>query len=654
MIEKSFSHTLIQKQKTLCNRMPVKSLSREEEKDHLSSSYQRFTGNFDSTALHLFSILTPLLPESLLLRDPVFYPLINEQTPTRCNSALLQVTEHLQDPLQALHAIHAYEYWQQKSNEHGVVFTPRLAAEALIERGLSQERTSGDICTILDPACGTGILLCSVLSRVLHRERIMTARDAAHFIEHSIFGVDRDPVAVSLCRFALLLTLFQLIPYEKDEHVKYFATWYRNIRCGDFLTSRSNDTFRRLDSLHWGNGCLPEQFTHIIANPPYGLSRDGQIRSELLTVYKQEYKYVLSGKPNKYLLFFAAALRRLRDDGRLAFLIPNSWLGIRSARSFRERVLRLGHLTSIDTFKERIFPERGVEAVMVTAQRQHSASFVTRTFRSIHASTPTTEATLFCKEVLEQDSEARIPTGLSSDLLLLQKRFLANTTPLKDSTLSVSPKIALQVYATGKGEPPQTREIIQSHPFHHSKAISSHSKKYLSGRAVSRFSILWENEWLEYGPWVAEHQPIERFQGPRVLVREILGRSPYYCIATYTEAEYLYNRSILHIIPSRGCIQPRQTLLALLLLLNSKTGSFYLRVCGRKSSRALFPKIVLEDLVSFPIPAGFGQSTDFLSQEAERLLHNKISTIPDTIETEIAALYDLTLSEIEDALLATG
>lgn len=631
--------------------MPVKSLSREEQKDHLPSSYQRFTGNFDSTIHHLFSILSPLLPKPLLVKDPIFLSFVDSQIPLRSNSPLPHPSSRLEESLQA---IHEYEYWQQKSNEHGVVFTPTRAAEALIERGLSEKRTSGKERTILDPACGTGILLCSVLSRALQRERIVTAHNAAYFIEHSLFGVDRDPVAVSLCRFALLLTLCKHMPDQHQEHVEYFTTWRRNIRCGDFLTSRSRDTSRRFDSLHWGDGYLPEQFMHIIANPPYGLSRDGQIRPELLNIYKQEYKNVLSGKPNKYLLFLAAALRRLQDDGTLAFLIPNSWLGIRSARRFRKMLLRLGHLTSIDTFKERIFPDRGVEAVIVTAQRQHSASFVTRTFPSIHATVPTTWATLFCKDVLEQDSDARIPTGLSSDLLLLQKRFLAKTIPLKNSSLSVSPKIALQVYATGKGDPPQTRDIVQSHPFHHSRTISSYSKKCLTGRAVSRFSIVWENEWLEYGPWVAEHQPLGRFQGPRVLVREILGRSPYYCIATYTEEEYLYNRSILHIIPTRGCAQPRQTLLALLLLLNSKIGSFYLRVCGRKSSRALFPKIVLDDLLSFPIPHDFQQTAPFLSQEAERLLHNKISIIPDSIENRIAALYDLTLPDVEDALLASG
>lgn len=634
--------------------MPVKSLSREEEKDHLVSSHRLFTNNFETTASRLFSILTPLLTESLIRKDPIFFSLTQSQPPLYNKMPFSHPSLPSLDPLEALHALHEYEYWQQRSNQHGVVLTPIRAAEALVQRGLPCKRSAHETYTILDPACGTGILLGSVLSKVIQEEGILSPHKAAHFIQHSLFGIDRDPVAVSLCRFALLLTLCKLIPERLEEHIDYFTTWRRNIRCGDFLTSRANDTYRRLDSLSWGDSHLPERFTHIIANPPYGLSRDGQIRPELLNIYKQEYKNVLSGKPNKYLLFFAAALRRLQDDGMLAFLIPNSWLGIRSARRFRQTLLRSGHLTSIDTFKERIFPQRGVEAMIVTAQKQHSTSFVTRTFPSIYTTVPTTTATLSCKELLENDSEARIPTGFSSDLLLLQKRFLKETIPLKDSSLSVSPKIALQVYATGKGIPPQTRDVVRTHPFHHSREVSSYSRKYLSGRAVSRFSIGWENEWLEYGPWVAEYQPIERFQGPRVLIREILGRSPYHCIAAYTEEECLYNRSILHILPTRGCTQPRKTLLALLLLLNSKMGSFYLRVCGRKTSRALFPKIVLEDLQCFPIPPNFKHATDLLSQEAERLLKDNVSIVPDTVEMEIAALYDLTLSEVEDALLASG
>lgn len=153
-----------------------------------------------------------------------------------------------------------------------------------------------------------------------------------------------------------------------------------------------------------------------------------------------------------------------------------------------------------------------------------------------------------------------------------------------------------------------------------------------------------------YGPWVAEHQPEDRFRGPRLLVREIINPAPYSFVATYTEEEFFYNRSILHIIPDNDCPYPERFLLGLLLLLNSKVGTLYLKTCGRKTSRTLFPKVVLEDLSAFPIPLNFRECATELAVECKRCLRAPNEAFPASMNREIASLYGLRIEDVESSL----
>jgi len=623
--------------------MQEHSLSREEEKDHLLNGGWTEDSAFIHFITRLFSILTPHIPGSFLLAEPLFTPLRGNELQT-LHSSSSQTT-----PIAALNALHEFGYWKDNNNQHGVILTPEDAADAVIERCFIDTPTPSSL-TILDPACGTGILLCRSLLWAYRNKLFSTSQEAANFIRHSIYGIDRDPVAVSLSRFALLLTLSQLFPEDMSEHLRSYREWKGNFYCGDFLSFRKSDQKRIFDSLEWKNSNLPAQFSHIVANPPYGLSRNGQIREDILKKYKAEFNAILCGKPNKYLLFFAAALSHLVQEGRLSFLIPNSWLGIRSARRFRQKILHDGHLIAIDTFEKRIFPTKGVEAVIVTAQKSFRSTFLTRTFRSIQSTEPSLKAVISCQELLKEDNQAIIPTGFSNDLIAIRRALLGNSITLSDAELCVTPKIALQVYATGKGSPPQTGEIVRSHPFHSASPDGKNSKKYLRGNSVSRFSLCWAGEWLMYGPWVAEHQPEDRFRGPRLLVREIINPAPYSFVATYTEEEFFYNRSILHIIPDNDCPYPERFLLGLLLLLNSKVGTLYLKTCGRKTSRTLFPKVVLEDLSAFPIPLNFRECATKLAVECKRCLRAPNEAFPTSMNREIASLYGLRIEDVESSL----
>ena len=94
--------------------------------------------------------------------------------------------------------------------------------------------------TILDPACGSGAFLVHALDRITGlaaaagdaRDRAVVRRE---LLARSIFGVDRNPIAVWLCQLRLWLAV---VTDERDDdpmHVVPLPNLDRNVRGGDAL-----------------------------------------------------------------------------------------------------------------------------------------------------------------------------------------------------------------------------------------------------------------------------------------------------------------------------------------------------------------------------------------------------------------------------------
>jgi hypothetical protein len=178
--------------------------------------------------------------------------------------------------------------------------------------------------------------------------------------------------------------------------------------------------------------------------------------------------------------------------------------------------------------------------------------------------------------------------------------------------------IALQAYAQGKGNPPQSKSDVKNHVFHANEQVDDKYYPYLQGKDVQRYGINWSGDYLRYGKHLAEPQKLSRFTGPRIIVREITQKTPHLLAATYTDQTLLYNKSVLHILPTDASSE--KELLALLCILNSPLASFCIAFRGRKSQRKLFPKIVNGDLKSLSLPLAFDKHVKLLANAAKALL----------------------------------
>ena len=551
--------------------------------------------------------------------------------------------------------------------KNGAFYTPPAAADRTIASALSAARSWAPAIPlrVLDPACGSGIFLLLAFKQLAHNLCVDSGfAERKLLLLQSLYGVDKNHSATALCRLLLQL---ELLSTERNPSSRLLElpSLSKNIRVGNSLLEPEHLDPAQLEDPAQAAELQPFSwktafptvfseggFTHIIGNPPYGLARGRQLSSAENRKLKEVYSAVRSGKVNKYLLFLARSYELLRSQGALALIVPNAWLGIRDGLALRKMLLQAKALKEVDIFAERIFPDPSVEAVIATVVKggtYHSLTIAH--FDCIDSVQPSKSFPLSVEACL-QNPDCTIPLHRDAEADSILKHLFAHSFPLNAAQSPFISAIALQAYSVGKGTPPQTKEVVQNHPYHSTIQETRDYYPYLEGSDISRYRIGWSGKYLKYGPWLAEPQKLERFTGPRLVLREIIAPPPYLLITAFTSEPFLYNKSVLHILPKQAAA-PADLFWALLAILNSKTAAFIVYITGRKSQRALFPKIVNSDLKDFPLPATFVDQAAVLATLARERTRisldgpaSQFAALDERIDRQVAAAYELSVKDV--------
>jgi SAM-dependent methyltransferase len=175
----------------------------------------------------------------------------------------------------------------------GSYYTPTPIARAAIEAYAGKPSSA-----FLDPCCGTG-------------QYLLLAANILGLPIAAVQGCDRDPIAVRIARLNVLLA------YP-------LADATPNVECRDVLQDLE---YRPSVDL-------------IATNPPWGSEKNSRNGAAA-----QEYAWINSSET--FVLFIMRCIGLLKDGGRLSFLLPESFLNIRTHASIREFLLREVTLKSI-------------------------------------------------------------------------------------------------------------------------------------------------------------------------------------------------------------------------------------------------------------------------------------------------------------------
>jgi len=241
----------------------------------------------------------------------------------------------------------------KQCKQSGQFLTPPTVARFMAQQlGPIQE---GD--RILDPAIGSGTLVCAIIERIV---------DEGQPVEVWIDGYETDK---ELCQ-----TAKEVLERISEQVASRGITVHTRVYERDFILDCTPKISPKISSDNSGLPSAYSPYDHIIANPPYfKLNRkDPRVKAVADQV---------KGHTNIYTLFMALAVEMLSPTGRACFIVPRSFCSGAYFSAFRRDFIQRAVPLSIHLFESRqdTFKSASVlqENVILTfRQRQESEGAV--------------------------------------------------------------------------------------------------------------------------------------------------------------------------------------------------------------------------------------------------------------------------------------
>ncbi|MFH0779918.1 MAG: N-6 DNA methylase [Parcubacteria group bacterium] len=221
--------------------------------------------------------------------------------------------------------------------QNGVVYTPEWVADFIIDEAFADRKIKGNE-KILDAGCGEGVFTVIAAQKFAK----LSGKKINKVIEENIYFTDISEESVEKTK--------QNLQNLSKNKIKKF-----NAICDDFCFHEFN-----------------EKFDFIIGNPPYVRIQHLNGRKDLL---QKKYITASSGSIDLYFCFFEKALNLLGQNGKTAFITPNSHFYSAAGKNLRN--LLLPHLLKIINFDHcQIFKDVTAYTAITILQKENTSGFL--------------------------------------------------------------------------------------------------------------------------------------------------------------------------------------------------------------------------------------------------------------------------------------
>ena len=206
---------------------------------------------------------------------------------------------------------------------YGVVYTPTAVVDLMLDKLPSLKAVA-----VCDPACGDGRFLVALAERLcgkMRRARSAAARRAYARTLRGLTGLELDAAALRVCRARL------------DAVARQYGV------------GKIQWNLRRVDAIErasWHD--MTAAFDYVIGNPPY--VRVQHLEAQRRARINRGAWRLMTGCTDLFILFFEMGLELLRQNGRLVFITPNTWMKSASGAALRRHLRERCEIVSITDF----------------------------------------------------------------------------------------------------------------------------------------------------------------------------------------------------------------------------------------------------------------------------------------------------------------
>lgn len=443
--------------------------------------------------------------------------------------------------------------------------------------------------TICDPACGSGAFLNAALQFLINEHKLVDEMQTKItgggivfpnienvILENNLYGVDINEESVEIAKLALWLRTAQ--PYRK------LSSLNNNIKCGNSLIS---DVDVAGDKAFDWEAEFPQVFEKggfdvVIGNPPYGAELDDESKSYIMSKYKTcEYQV------NTYVVFYEKGLLIVKDGGILGYITPATFTYqhyFRKLRTFMQQYTQV----CICKYCYKVFDDADIGDAVSWIMRKQENKYSNVGLLICKSPNDISNQSLYkdYEQIVGQDGCYSITTS-GLDFM----KICINTVTLSDISNVI---VGVKAYQQGKGEPKQTKQVVEEKRFTATSKIDSTYIKCVNGRDFHRYIFLSEpSMYLSYGKWLAEpRESAPFFEDEKIILRQTSDS----LIATIDTNKYINLNNVYNV----GSINRKFNVRYILALLNSKLLNYIYQSIAQEKGR-LFAEVKKVYLGKLPI-----------------------------------------------------
>ena len=403
------------------------------------------------------------------------------------------------------------------------------------------------------------------------------------------------------------------------------APVHLNVVTGDALRGYADVRLRERTPGAWRPE--PARYDLVVGNPPYRAGRFAQLDP----VYRDAFR-VAEYQLDPYPLFLELALHCAAPGGRVAMVVPNAWLSNLRCAKLRAHLLGTHGLERLVELPEDTF-DAGVETVVARLRR-------------------------------DGETPAEVPVaderGVTRGALLVDRADPSAPAPIVRDPATAALLVASRGWRLTLGDVAEVTRGVN--PYHHTTHTGAeisarvHHADHeagpdfvpeLRGRDLGAYKLWWRGDhWIRYGPWLKEPRDPRYFDGPRLVVRKILGET---LCAAFLDTPLCCDQSVYIARLRPGQPWPPGALLA---VCNSRVVATLLRARHQEHDR-LFPQLKVAELRGLPLPPVEPSGLEELAGRALELqaraaalcevepaaVDRALSPLRARIEHDVAVLY---------------